>query len=184
MIGLAIGDPMNLATLIAVYANLCKELNVPCRFPGPAAAYEVLVNVTDPRLLAKGMEYVATRPGTNGEIFNITNGDVFRWKQIWPRLARYFGVEPNEPQPFLLAEYVQDKPALWAEMVCKYGLASHALDELVQWPFGDFIFRVTADAFFDVNKLRRHSFHEMHVPSYDSFARVLDELKVARIIPA
>ena len=40
-----------------------------------------------------------------------------------------------------------------------------------------------ADAFFDVNKLRRHGFHDMHARSNDSFARVFDELKAARIIP-
>ncbi len=82
VVGLAIGNPMNLATLIAVYASLCKELNVPFRFPGPPRAYEVLVNVTDARLLAQGQAYVATHAGTNGEIYNLTNGDVFRWKQL------------------------------------------------------------------------------------------------------
>jgi nucleoside-diphosphate-sugar epimerase len=184
VIGLAIGNPMNLATLIAVYASLCKELNVPFRFPGPPQAYEVLVNVTDVRLLAQGMEYVATQAGTDGEIYNITNGDIFRWKQLWPRFAQYFGVAVDEPQPFSLADYMADKPALWEAMGRKYNLAPHALDELVQWPFGDFIFRVAVDAFFDVNKLRRHGFHEMHVPSYDSFERVFDELKAQRIIPA
>jgi nucleoside-diphosphate-sugar epimerase len=184
VIGLAIGNPMNLATLIAVYASLCKELNVPFRFPGPPMAYEVLVNITDVRLLAQGMEYVATHEGTDGEIYNLTNGDVFRWKQLWPRFAQYFGVVIDEPQPFSLAEYMADKPGLWAEMSRKYSLAPHALNELVQWPFGDFIFRVVADAFFDVNKLRRHGFHQMHIPSYDSFERVFDELKAQRIIPA
>jgi nucleoside-diphosphate-sugar epimerase len=184
VVGLAIGNPMNLATLIAVYASLCKELNVPFRFPGPPQAYEVLVNVTDVRLLAQGQEYVATHEGTDGEIYNLTNGDIFRWKQLWPRFAQYFGVAVDEPQPFSLADYMADKPALWEAMVRKYHLAPHALNELVQWPFGDFIFRVVYDAFLDVNKLRRLGFHEMHVPSYDSFERVFDELKAQRIIPA
>jgi hypothetical protein len=85
-------------------------------------------------------------------------------------------VAVDEPQPFSLA----DKPALWEEMGRKY----HALNELVQRPFGDFIFRIVYDAFLDVNKLRRLGFHEMQVPSYDSFERVFDELKAQRIIPA
>lgn len=70
----------------------------------------------------------------------------------------------DEPQPFSLAEYMADKPALWEAMGRKYHLAPHALNELVQWPFGDFIFRVVYDAFLDVNKLRRLGFHEMQVP--------------------
>ena len=76
--------------------------------PRPAPGYEVLVNVTDARLLAQGQAYVATHAGTNGEIYNLTNGDVFRWKQLWPRFAQYFGVAVDEPQPFSLAEYMAD----------------------------------------------------------------------------
>jgi hypothetical protein len=34
--GVATGNPMNLLTAIAVYANLCKHKNIPLRFPGPS----------------------------------------------------------------------------------------------------------------------------------------------------
>jgi nucleoside-diphosphate-sugar epimerase len=182
--GMAIGNPMNLATLIAVYASLCKELGVPMRFPGPDRAYEVLVNVTDAVLLAKGMEYVALNESAHGEVFNITNGDIFRWKELWPKFGDYFGVAVEEPQTFSLATYMADKNTLWEEMTFKYGLSGHALDRLVQWPFGDFIFNNLHDAFFDVNKLRRLGFQEMQLDSFDSFKRVFDELKAHHIIPA
>ena len=32
--GFAVGNPMNMATVIAVYAALCRELGLPLRFPG------------------------------------------------------------------------------------------------------------------------------------------------------
>jgi nucleoside-diphosphate-sugar epimerase len=183
VIGIAIGNPMNLATLIAIYASLCKELGVPMRFPGPNAAYEVLVNVTDATLLAKGMEYSALNASCNEEIFNITNGDVFRWKHIWPKIGAYFGVEVEEPQTFSLAVYMTDKNQLWAEMTRKYQLLDYALDKIVQWPFGDFIFNNVHDAFFDVNKFRRYGFQEMHLDSLESFTRVFDQLKAQKVIP-
>jgi nucleoside-diphosphate-sugar epimerase len=184
VIGIAIGNPMNLGTLIAIYASLCKELGVPMRFPGPNEAYEVLVNVTDATLLAKGMEFASLNPSCNAEIFNITNGDVFRWKHVWPKIAAYFDVEVEEPQTFSLATYMADKNELWAEMTRKYQLADHPLDKLVQWPFGDFIFNTVHDAFFDVNKFRRYGFSDMHLDSFESFKRVFDQLKAHKVIPA
>jgi nucleoside-diphosphate-sugar epimerase len=183
VVGFAVGNPMNLANLIAVYASLCKALKVPFRFPGSLKAYDVLVNVTDANLLAKSMEWVSTHDECTGEIFNVTNGDVFRWSQLWPRFAAYFGVEYAEPITFPLQEYMADKAELWQQLVQQHGLQSHSLDELVQWGFGDFIFNVEADAFFDVNKLRRFGFHEMHLDSFESFRSQFEHLKAEKIIP-
>jgi nucleoside-diphosphate-sugar epimerase len=183
VVGFAVGNPMNLANLIAVYASLCKALKVPFRFPGSLKAYDVLVNVTDAKLLAQSMEWVSMRPECGAEIFNVTNGDVFRWSQLWPRFAAYFGVEYAEPITFPLQEYMADKAELWQQLVQAHGLQNHALAELVQWGFGDFIFNVEADAFFDVNKLRRFGFHEMHLDSFESFRQQFEHLKAAKIIP-
>ncbi|WP_188815854.1 SDR family oxidoreductase [Hymenobacter cavernae] len=183
VVGFAVGNPMNLANLIAVYASLCKELRVPFRFPGSLKAYDVLVNVTDANILAKAMEWVSTHEECNEEIFNVTNGDIFRWSQLWPRFAEYFGVEYAEPITFPLHEYMEDKAELWQQMVEQYGLKNHSLAELAQWPFGDFIFNVEADAFFDVNKLRRFGFHEMQLDSFTSFRNQFEHLKAEKIIP-
>jgi len=183
VVGFAVGNPMNLANLIAVYASLCKELNVPFRFPGSLKAYDVLVNVTDANILAQAMDWVSTHAECNEEIFNVTNGDIFRWSQLWPRFAEYFGVEYAEPITFPLHEYMEDKAELWQQMVAKYDLKNNTLAELAQWPFGDFIFNVEADAFFDVNKLRRFGFHEMHLDSFTSFRNQFEHLKAEKIIP-
>jgi PRISE-like Rossmann-fold domain len=36
--GFAVGNPMNMATVIAVYASLCREMGLPLRFPGSTEA--------------------------------------------------------------------------------------------------------------------------------------------------
>lgn len=153
------------------------------RFPGNEKAYEVLVNVTDAELLAKGMEYVTINKSCQNEIFNITNGDIFRWKDIWSKIGEYFGIEIAEPQTVSLAVYMADKNELWSEIVKKHNLSNSKFEKLVQWGFGDFIFNNIYDAFFDVNKLRRYGFQYMHIDSFDSFQRVFEQLKVSRIIP-
>jgi len=183
VIGVTIGNPMNLANLIAVYANLCKEEGIPMRFPGSQQAYQALVNVTGVKVLAKAMDWAANAGQAVDEIFNVTNGDVFRWSQLWPRFGEYFGVEVAEPQRFSLQEYMPGKKQLWAQMTVKYGLKPYELDRLVQWGFGDFIFNVESDAFQDVNKARRAGFHEMNGDSLGVFLETFRQLKAEKIIP-
>ena len=183
VIGVAIGNPMNLATIIAVYATLCRELNVAFRFPGPLAAYQALINVTGADILAQGMEWAALNEHSGGEIFNITNGDVFRFSEAWPKIAASFGVETAEPLTFSLAEYMADKEPLWADIVRRHGLKPHTLAELVQWPFGDFIFNNPNDAFFDVNKARRFGFQAMNVDSIAHMLTTFENLRNLKIIP-
>ncbi len=51
--GIGLGNPMNLAMVIAVYASISKELGIPLRFPGKPGAYTSLIEMTDAGLLAK-----------------------------------------------------------------------------------------------------------------------------------
>ncbi len=183
IIGFAVGNPMNLANLIAVYASICKEEGLPLRFPGSPKAYNVLVNVTGTEILSKGMEWAATQDETSEEIFNITNGDVFRWKQAFEKFGHFFNMEVAEPQTFSLQEYMSGKDILWNKMTTKYGLQNFKLNELVQWPFGDFIFNVEHDAFFDVNKARRYGFNCMHVDSIEYMCKTFLSLQKNKIIP-
>ncbi len=181
--GFAVGNPMNLGNVIAAYASLCKELGIPLRFPGTPRAYDILANVTDATLLAKAMEWAALNEACYGEIFNITNGDVFRWSQVFPRVADAFGIDLAPPQTFSLTDAMRDQGPTWDRMVKKYGLANHTLGDLANWPFGDFIFNVEADAFFDVGKARRYGFHEMNLDTGEEVVRLVQNLQDRKVIP-
>ena len=52
------------------------------RFPGPPAAYEALTECVDADLLAEAAVFVSTQPHTANQIFNCSNGDVFRWSEV------------------------------------------------------------------------------------------------------
>jgi nucleoside-diphosphate-sugar epimerase len=183
VVGQAVGNPMNVANILGVYASLCKELGVAFRFPGSHEAYNALINVTGADILAQGMEWAALNDKCSEEIFNITNGDIFRWSDAWPKIAEQFGLEVADPLTFSLTEYMADKEQLWVSMVEKHGLKDHALSELVQWPFGDFIFNVKYDAFFDVNKARRFGFQAMNLDSAEQIVGVLKNLQQDKILP-
>lgn len=180
--GFAVGNPMNLGNVIAAYASLCKEIGVPLRFPGSPRAYGILANVTDAGLLAQAMEWAALNETCYGEIFNITNGDVFRWNQVFPLVADLFGIDCVEPQTFRLAEAMRDKGPLWERIVQQYGLHPYRLEEIANWAFGDFIFNVENDAFFDVNKARRFGFDRMCLDTGEEIVKLMRSLREQKVI--
>jgi nucleoside-diphosphate-sugar epimerase len=179
--GFALGNPMNLSMLIAVYATITKELGLPLRFPGTATCYRKLAQVTDAEQLARGSVWAATQaPG--GEAYNLTNGDIFRWNQLWPVFARYFDMELAEPQLIDLAQYMADKAPLWQRIVAKHGLVPVPYDRLVAWAFGDFIFRCDWDVISSTTKIRQAGFGDV-VDSTEMFVRLFGQFRARKVIP-
>ncbi len=180
--GFALGNPMNLTMVIAVYAAMSKELGLPLRFPGTEAAYRALYQVTSADILAQAADWAGVSEAARGEIFNITNGDYFRWQHLWPRIARAFDMEVAEPVPTPLATYMADKGELWARMTKKYDLRPIRYQSLVSWPFGDFIFNSGFDNISSTIKARRAGFQSC-IDTEDMFTMFFDRLRADRIIP-
>src|SRR5207237_2424392 len=94
--GCSLGSHMNVIPALGVYAALLKEAGRPLSFPGgPSWVREAV----DADLLARACEWAATSPGCANETFNINNGDVFEWRQVWPAIAETLGMDvgPDEP---------------------------------------------------------------------------------------
>lgn len=180
--GFALGNPMNLAMVIAVYASISKELGIPLRFPGKPGAYHTLMEVTDAGLLAKATVWAATDPRCANQAFNINNGDLFRWNEMWPKIAAYFGMETAPPLQMSLDVVMADKEPLWNDMVKKHGLAPHSYQEVSSWGFGDFVFSWDYDFFADGTKARRFGFHE-YVDTEEMFMNIFDDLRRRKVIP-
>src|ERR1700743_3663098 len=83
VIGAAVGNAMNMGSTLALYATICRETGRPFRFPGSAAQWNGLTDMTDARLLAKHLLWAAATPAGANEAFNVVNGDVFRWGGMW-----------------------------------------------------------------------------------------------------
>jgi nucleoside-diphosphate-sugar epimerase len=66
---------------------------LPLRFPGTPPAFGALQQMVDAELLGRAAVWAATEKRCAGEIFNVTNGGLFRWQYLWPRFAEYFGME-------------------------------------------------------------------------------------------
>jgi nucleoside-diphosphate-sugar epimerase len=180
--GLAVGNPMNLLMVIAIYGTISKALGVPMSFPGPRAAYDVLYQVTDTRVLARAVDWAGETPECRGEVYNITNGDYFRWSRVWPRLAEFFDVPAGEPFPMPLQQMMADKAGLWNQLVKQHGLRPYAYEEIVSWKFGDLIFKSTFDNITSTIKARKHGFHDC-IDSEEMYLEMLADLRQQRYIP-
>jgi nucleoside-diphosphate-sugar epimerase len=180
--GFALGIPMNLAMVIAVYATISKHLGVPLRFPGKPGAYRSLIEMTDAGLLARAMVWAATDPRAANQAYNINNGDMFRWEEMWPALAGYFGLPVAPGLPMSLATVMGDKQPVWDEIVARHGLAPTAYQDVSSWAFGDGVFSWDYDLIADGSKARRHGFHE-YVDTAEMFTRVFDDMRSRKIIP-
>jgi nucleoside-diphosphate-sugar epimerase len=180
--GFALGIPMNLAMVIAVYATISKHLDVPLRFPGRPGAYHSLIEMTDAGLLAHAMVWAATDPAAANQAYNINNGDLFRWDEMWPRLAEYFDLPVAPGLPISLATVMADKEPVWNEIVAEHGLRPTSYRDVSSWAFGDAVFSWDYDLIADGSKARRHGFHH-YVDTAGMFTSIFDDMRARGIIP-
>lgn len=185
--GYAQGNPVNLATVLAVYGSLLRELDRPFGFPGSAACFKSLIQVIDAELLARSTIFVSTTPACANQAFNVGNGDMFRWQHMWPALAEFFGLEAAGPQPHSLKEFLSDKEPLWQAMTAKYGLKPFPFERTPDWVQGSFTppnsrLACEYDFLVDTLKVRRSGFHEV-LDSEEMFLAMFARFRDEKIIP-
>ncbi len=185
--GYAAGNPMNLVSVIGIYGSMLREIEQPFGFPGSPRCFQALFNVADAELLARAAIWVSTHADCGNQAFNINNGDYFRWKQLWPALARFFGLESAGPQACSMAEFLAGKQALWESMTAKYGLKPFPFARAAAWAQGDYTpphSRIACeyDVISDLVKIRQAGFCEA-IESERMFLRILTRLRALRVIP-
>jgi nucleoside-diphosphate-sugar epimerase len=182
VIGHSLGSAMNLGNLIGLYGALCKETGTAMQFPGPETAYrDALVNVTSADLIGKAALWAVENEADGA--FNITNGDVFRWGHVWPKLAAWFGLDVGEPQPISLAQRIKAMQPVWNSLAERDGLLESDTDKIALGAFGDFIFHVETDAIFDVTKARQAGFQDMTLRSDEILLEHLEDMRNRGLIP-
>lgn len=184
VIGMAVGNAMNMGTTIAAYATLCRETGRPFRFPGSEAQWNGLTDMTDAGQLARHLLWTATVPEAHDQAYNVVNGDVFRWSWMWGRLARWFGLEPAEfdgsVRP-LEAQMAGDAP-LWRGIAEREGLTEPDLGRLASPWHTDADLGRPIEVVTDMSKSRRLGFTS-YKPTDDAFFDLFERLRAARLIP-
>ena len=184
IIGYALGNAMNMGVTLAVYATICRETGRSFVFPGSAAQWNGLTDMTDARLLARHLEWAATAEQARNQAFNVVNGDVFRWSWMWPRIAGWFGVEaaafPGDVMP--LERQLADAGPIWADIARRRGLAVPDLGALASAWHTDADLGRPIEVVTDMSKSRKLGFLDYQATD-DSFFDLFARLREARIIP-
>ena len=98
VIGVAKGNFMNLATSLAIYAAVSREMGQELVWPGSPDFYTKFDCFTSARLHARFNVWAALErnPRVSNQAFNVVNGDVESWANMWPKLATKFGMQIPE----------------------------------------------------------------------------------------
>lgn len=175
---------MNLVGTLCVYAAICKHEGVPLRFPGSKVAWNGYSDCSDADLIAEHQIWAAVDPYAKNEAFNVSNGDVFKWKHFWKVLAEQFGVECGEYEEghkLSLQRLMKNKGPVWDEIVRKNGLTPTKLNEVGIWWFGDIILGIECPLD-TMNKSKEHGFLGFR-NSKNSFISWIDKVKANKIVP-
>lgn len=187
VIGYAVGNAMNMGLTIAVQATLANELGLDFVFPGSEAQWNGLTDMTDAGILAEQMVWASTDPSGRDEAFNIVNGDVFRWRWMWPRLAAHLGVDAERvkgfdtvPRP--LEQQMAAVEGEWPRIAAKHGLVEADVARLASWWHTDADLGRAMEVVTDMGKSREAGFVAFR-RTERAFAELFERYRRERLIP-
>jgi nucleoside-diphosphate-sugar epimerase len=126
LIGFAPRAAMNPVAAIGAYAAICREAGLPFALPG---AGEALLELVDADLLAEALIWSATADSARNQTFNVTNGDQFVLRHVWPAVAEAFELPAEGPAPESCVAFfasVENRSA-WDRLAERYALQVPAL---------------------------------------------------------
>lgn len=180
------GVVMNLPPVVGAYAAIRQHEGLPFSFPGgPDWVWEAV----DARLVGNACVWAADHPIAAGETYNLTNGEVFTWRDMWPGIAETLGVRPGPDESLSVAQYLTQRAGLWDEITELHGLKGGTLLQLLgeSHHYADLCFAHLATSappptFVSTIKIKQAGFTET-ANSEASFCHWLRDLQRRQIIP-
>jgi len=186
IVGHALGAPMNVLAALAGYATIARETDEGFAFPGGACGP---IDVVDTRLLAAALAWAPDSDPARDATFNVSNGDVLHWPDLWPALADAFGVEAAPPTPRALAEWLPARADVWDAVRARDGLDAPNLAEFVgdSAVYADMLFGFGRDhapppTLLSTIALRQAGF-DACIDSEDMFRDWIAALQGAQVLP-
>jgi nucleoside-diphosphate-sugar epimerase len=187
VVGPAYGVAYCTPPVIGVFAALCAELGMPFGFPGGVA--DVVKQAADVRLVARAIRWAASEPAARGEHFNLTNGEVFSWRQLWPLFAEVLGVEAAEPRPRSLGAELPRYADAWKRIVARHGLRRLSLRQVLgqshlyaDYTFGYGLTSTPPPALVSTVKVKQAGFTAVQ-DTEDTFRHALRALVARGVLP-
>jgi len=137
---------MNLTTALGLYAAVQKELgnNNEFEWPGCERFYTGFDTFTCSKLYAEFCCWAALEPKTGNQAFNVTNGDVESWQDLFRKMAQRFCMKVKSEQftkpPSLPSEMKMEMDPPVVEFAVECGLVGRTEQskmenriDLVKW---------------------------------------------------
>ena len=184
--GDAYGVAMNILPVLGAYAALEASMGRDLAWPGGPG---YVLEAVDSRLIADALVWAATHEEAQNETFNITNGDVFTWPNVWPTLANALGATPGGNCPQRLSVTLPERAHEWHRLATRLGLVQPNLDQLLgrSHHYADFVFATGAQrppepALVSTIKLRQAGFSGC-IDSEAMFHQLIARLQAQRVLP-
>ncbi|WP_026898934.1 SDR family oxidoreductase [Daejeonella oryzae] len=184
VIGKAVGNMMNLGTTLAVYASICKHMGRKFQWPGSAAQWNGISDMTDARVLAEHLIWASTTNVARNEAFNVVNGDIFRWSWHWGKLAKWFDVQASgwDGTMHPLEKEMENDADVWTQIAQEFDLQEPALNRLASAWHTDLDLGRPIEVMTDMSKSRKLGF-TVYQQTEESFFDLFNKLREDRLIP-
>jgi len=186
IVGETIGGAMDLIPPLGVYAAVLREQGRALDYPGGAARVSQAVDVD---LLARAIAWAGEAAAARNEAFNVTNGDVFTWENVWPAIAEALDMEPGVAVPLSLAKTYPQWIASWDTIRRKYDLIAPGLEAFVglSFQYADYSMRYGQTesgppSIVSTVKISKAGFTEM-MDTEDMFRKWFRQARSSRLLP-
>lgn len=176
---------MNIAQALGLFLTVWKGTHGPgsvVPFPGDQISWEVKHTDTNQDILARFHLFASLHPEkTAGQTFNVADGEVITWKNVWDGICQFFDLKGGLPETdgnsgaaWLVKN--KDKWPVWEnELGIKKGVL-----EATNWAFMDALMgKQRVHRYYDLSKIREVGFEDKidTIKGYhDSFARKKSEI--------
>ncbi len=186
IVGEAMGGAMDLIPPLGVYAAMLREQGRALDYPAGAARVSQAVDVD---LLARAIAWTGEAEAARNEAFNVTNGDVFTWENVWPAIAEALDMKPGSNVPLSLAQTWPQWVAPWEALRRKHDLISPGLEAFVglSFQYADYTMRYGQTepgppALVSTVKINQAGFTEM-MDTEVMFQKWFRQARASRLLP-
>jgi nucleoside-diphosphate-sugar epimerase len=186
IVGEAMGGAMDLIPPLGVYAAMLREQGRALDYPAGAPRVSQAVDVD---LLARAIAWSGEAEAACNEAFNVTNGDVFTWENVWPAISEALDMKPGSNVPLSLAQTWPKWVAPWEALRQKHALISPGLEDFVglSFQYADYTMRYGQTepglpALVSTVKINQAGFTEM-MDTEAMFRKWFGQARKSRLLP-
>jgi nucleoside-diphosphate-sugar epimerase len=187
IVGDSVGSAMNVIPALGVYAAMMRRAGkAALDYPGGVGR---VAQAVDADLLARAIAWSGESEKAKNEIFNVTNGDVFVWPNVWPAIADALGFEAGLHVPLRLDTEIRFREDEWAAIRKAHGLKSGTLKEFVglSFEYADYTMGYGRDtpgpaALVSTIKLMQAGFREV-MDTEAMFRKCFAEMQAKKLLP-